>query len=747
MVGPDFQFLALALLSPGFLIAGGALAAVPVAIHFLNRRRFKVVPWAAMEFLLAAVRKNRRRLRFESWLLLAVRCAALLLLGFALARPMGCNNISLAALGQRSGLDVFIIDNSYSMGYRFPRGLARTHLDQAKSIAHTLISRMESGSEGAVLLTAANPAAEVIGQPTYDLPAINNAIDAIAQTAAGTDLAGAMQKRWPLRSGIRHSRISACLFSAIRHAAPWKIHNLLTCGRWPRNWRANTRSLISIWDRQISTILRLPTLAPAMRLVTTQFPTSLLVDVHGFDLTSPTSLQWKLDGRLVGSTQCSPSSAGTTAVLDNVAISAGGAHVLSVIATVDDPLAIDNISYRALNVVSQLKVLLVEGDRGAGAMTGSTGFLNIALAPAQSPGKPSDSYVQPTTISDLQLSSEVLSDYRAIVLANVPAVDKTEADALKEYVQAGGALMIFMGELVNADNYNQMLLSRGLMPGALQQRMVAPAASPFHFDFHADAPLHPMLGFLHNQPRSGLETTEIGTYWQISLPTNSKVERVLNYGSKREAGTKPQAVPDPAITLESFGSGRVLFFSTTADAQWTTLPAKPVYVPLMHELLRGAMVPDDVDECHSGAAAERCRLRIKDDSTQPSLDTPDGKRMMLESTATTPPIYQSQILTEPGLYRLNVGSATYPITVNPPTDEADVRTESISALHSIFGDAADIESDQPPPEIAQHDESRDFGWSAMLAVLSGLLGVECFMPMKFGHYRKGKEFLTTDGHR
>jgi hypothetical protein len=81
--------LAAAFLTPAFFWAGLALASIPIIIHILNRRRFKVVPWAAMEYLLAAMRKNRRRLKFEQWLLLAVRCLVLALLGFALARPLG----------------------------------------------------------------------------------------------------------------------------------------------------------------------------------------------------------------------------------------------------------------------------------------------------------------------------------------------------------------------------------------------------------------------------------------------------------------------------------------------------------------------------------------------------------------------------------------------------------------------------------------------------------------------------------
>jgi len=77
-----------------FVAAGALLATIPIIIHILNRRRFRTIQWAAMNFLLQAMRKNRRRLRFEHWLLLAVRCCLLLLLGLALARPMGCNESS-----------------------------------------------------------------------------------------------------------------------------------------------------------------------------------------------------------------------------------------------------------------------------------------------------------------------------------------------------------------------------------------------------------------------------------------------------------------------------------------------------------------------------------------------------------------------------------------------------------------------------------------------------------------------------
>src|SRR3989442_1572502 len=127
-MGLGSPILAVDFLTPGFFGAGVVLASIPIIIHILNRRRFKIVNWAAMEFLLRALRKNRRRLRFEQWLLLAVRCCVLLLLGLALARPVACNQQSLASLaGQRSGLHVLVIDNSYSMAYESDRTDAKTN--------------------------------------------------------------------------------------------------------------------------------------------------------------------------------------------------------------------------------------------------------------------------------------------------------------------------------------------------------------------------------------------------------------------------------------------------------------------------------------------------------------------------------------------------------------------------------------------------------------------------------------------
>src|SRR3979411_94396 len=96
LVPTAYCILSAAFITPWFFACGEVLTSIPIIIHILNRRRFKVVSWAAMEYLLQAMRKNRRRLKFEQWLLLATRCALLVLLGAALARPLSSDNTTLA---------------------------------------------------------------------------------------------------------------------------------------------------------------------------------------------------------------------------------------------------------------------------------------------------------------------------------------------------------------------------------------------------------------------------------------------------------------------------------------------------------------------------------------------------------------------------------------------------------------------------------------------------------------------------
>ncbi|MGY8767165.1 MAG: BatA domain-containing protein [Pirellulales bacterium] len=144
--------------SVGFAIAGLACAAGPIVIHLLNRRRFRTVNWAAMEFLLEAVQRNRKIMQLRDILLLILRTAAVLFFGLALARPfMALGTHQYDATQPLHA--IVIIDNSLSMGLESLEG---TLLDKAIEKSLDFIDQLPPGSRTTVipLCDSAAPIAE-----------------------------------------------------------------------------------------------------------------------------------------------------------------------------------------------------------------------------------------------------------------------------------------------------------------------------------------------------------------------------------------------------------------------------------------------------------------------------------------------------------------------------------------------------------------------------------------------------------
>src|SRR2546423_8928059 len=75
--------------NPGFLAIAAALVSTPIIIHLINRMRFRRVKWAAMEFLLKAQKRTRRKMILEQLLLLLLRCLLVFLVGLLVARYTG----------------------------------------------------------------------------------------------------------------------------------------------------------------------------------------------------------------------------------------------------------------------------------------------------------------------------------------------------------------------------------------------------------------------------------------------------------------------------------------------------------------------------------------------------------------------------------------------------------------------------------------------------------------------------------
>jgi hypothetical protein len=125
-------------------------------------------------------------------------------------------------------------------------------------------------------------------------------------------------------------------------------------------------------------------------------------------------------------------------------------------------------------------------------------------------------------------------------------------------------------------------------------------------------------------------------------------------------------------------------------------------------------------------------------SAAPKLtDATQNEFVMDALPAGGPVAYRSPALVKPGVYHLATGTASLPIAVNVPPEEADVRTIENAAVKKFLGDVdIDMQGDSlPAAALAVNQAGNDFGWPFMLVALL-FVAAECVMAMKFGHYRR-----------
>src|SRR4051794_38943818 len=154
-------------------VAAGA-ASIPIVIHLLNRRRFRIVTWAAMRFLLAAQRKNTRRMRLEQMVLLAVRTLLVLLLVLAMASVMPWaeqlwfrlfpERAFQATSGSRRTHKILVVDGSFSMA---TRAGDTSCFERARAQAERILHEAPAG-DGFSLLFMTEAPRRIVSDPSDD---------------------------------------------------------------------------------------------------------------------------------------------------------------------------------------------------------------------------------------------------------------------------------------------------------------------------------------------------------------------------------------------------------------------------------------------------------------------------------------------------------------------------------------------------------------------------------------------------
>jgi uncharacterized membrane protein len=591
------------------LAAGALLAAVPLVIHLLNRRRHQPLQWAAMRFVLAAYRKTRRRSRLENLLLLLLRMAAVALLALALSRPFLQPNSLLAPLTESRRQVVLLIDGSASTGYRenvetvFERQLVRAReilddLDGARGDRARLI--LAAGTPRLLSARAPEDALAVLGtvtSPTDEVLDLGAALAEVAtwaeEEAEGGGIEGLevrlltdMQRTSfvPATAGVAEDGEGPAAPADSLFATLDKLHGL------------GIRVLVE--DLGPAQVLDAPNLA--VESVETFGPilgpggtVEVGVRIASFGAGGPAIARVVLlvDGERQPSRSVDLTAGGRTEVVFPVVFSAAGHHTVTA-QLEGDALAVDDERNQVLAVPPPLRVLLVDGAPAETIDRDEVGLLRAVLEPpaeaavAGSLAAGGRSPFEPVVVTDLGLAAgEVdVAAFDVIVLANTTTPTARTTAELEAHVAAGAALIVTSGDNVDATrgDWNARFVKpdgTGLLPAVLGPRIAVPDRRADYFRATAFDAEHPALAFFADE-RWRPFLTEV-PIWELTAAEPLDDASVL--------ASIDDADGHPLLLERAYDRGRTFLWTTTIDNAWTKLPESPrTLVPLVHELLRYA---------------------------------------------------------------------------------------------------------------------------------------------------------------
>ncbi|MEI6021270.1 MAG: BatA domain-containing protein [Bacteroidota bacterium] len=129
-------------LYPSFLCARFALL-VPIIIHLFNFKKYKIVYFTNVRFLKDLQEKSKAKSRLKEWLILLIRCLAIVCLVLAFAQPFVTGEKNASAATSNKILSIYI-DNSFSTQNVNKQGAV---LDIEKIKAKELIQSMSNADK------------------------------------------------------------------------------------------------------------------------------------------------------------------------------------------------------------------------------------------------------------------------------------------------------------------------------------------------------------------------------------------------------------------------------------------------------------------------------------------------------------------------------------------------------------------------------------------------------------------------
>ncbi|HUU60627.1 MAG TPA: BatA domain-containing protein [Phycisphaerae bacterium] len=750
---------------PAILWTGLGAVSVPILIHLLNRRRFRLRDWAAMKFLLESVRKNRRRLRIEELILLAIRCLLIVLLAMALARLTGCAAMDILPTGRRSQTVVYVLDDSYSMGQK----LGNTTVFSAATT--DLVQQLEGlpkSYKAAVLLTS-KP------DPERAFFALNFITDVRSLTDRAKSLEPS-DKRAHLPDSLEAAEK---IFKGID--GPKRLYLLSDFRRIDLTSRDEMQAIEKQFQalKQLGVeIFALDYSRPAGHNLTVQevdlldrfaaadTPARLRVTVRNNGPNRVEKVNLSLVSRMKRGEKFVE---GQLPVQEIPFIDAGELKSVecsftpgapgSVILTgtlPPDGLPGDNAGYLALDVRETKRVLLVDGRPDVTDRTRSESFFFLFAVDPRGDG----SYgVTSDVVTYDGLNAVNFEDYDVVVLLNLASLPLggsakdpyPQLQALERYVRDGGGLAIFTGDRIDHKFYNDRLWAKGegLIPYRLRTRVGSEAPGEEYYKL---------------DPRS-LVTEDVLQVYKGDMSLASGLIRFFAFTQVDEMAAAPRAPhvkpprvlarftdpeSSPAIASRQFGKGLVLMFYSTASKRWNDWPIDPLrtYTVMLTDMLSHLA---RAQRAYSAPVGEPIAHQVPPGllAAVATLRTPaypkEEEITLVPQREETPPVFRYDRTDAAGCYTLTLTAPARDATDilfarNTDPAEGDLTPGGKAAVAAAFGSEEfqyrQMFSEQTTATLQARDQREYWPW--VIGALLALLAAELVLGQRFGHYSDAK---------
>ncbi|NOZ22737.1 MAG: hypothetical protein GXP25_16790 [Planctomycetes bacterium] len=685
--------------APYFLV-GIAAGLIPILIHLIYRKRAPQILFSTIRFIRTSAMKTARRRRIEDLLLLLFRVLLFSLLAIALARPFFRSGGLLRA---NAGVNaVVILDNSLSMAAVHGNTML---YGRAKEIAQDVIRDFPGGSHAALMLTNASSLPEKLSS---DIPAVYEAAASSEPSAGRADLFGCLTAAYKILGGVKEPNREIYVVTDMQQTS-WQ-------GQWqaPKVEKGDGIELIlvSVGRRGLRNLaVASATLHTRGRAAGTRG--TIEVEIQNSSASDEVNLPVALNvdrQRVAEQIITVPANAKAATRFTHV-FKEEGAHTGSVEIQIDDALETDNRRLFAVHIGARTNVLIVKEQSAPISFLDATFYLSAALDPSISGG------VLVSQIEHAQLAGAKLGGTSVVFLANLKKLSKEEAALLKDFVEGGGSVVIFPGSNTLPGDYPESLLPATLVKplGEAEKRDDFASVGKVDFD-------HPIFKPFRGLPPSAFSSVHIHRYFDLALPAGAE-GRVLAYLDNGK----------PLLVEKGLGRGKVLLFATAADASWSNLPIRKIFLPMIHQIVY------HLSEEEAGRAdyvtGAPVRILLPKEAAGAALDVTDplGRETRIEPTAAggvLAAVYNGAAML--GKYTWNMESRSSPsgvFVVNPDPSESDLAELSAVEVSNTLG-VADTHVASSSEEVAKVTATIREGVQlrdTLLALVIGIAVMECFL--------------------